>query len=168
MTGEPITKPAPQGKSDGGRRRALILIDHGSRAAAPARQLDKIAELLRQHMPERLVRTAHLELAEPDLAAAARACVAEGAAHVTVAPWFLSEGRHGAGDLPRLVEALRAEHPGVVFRLARPLGVHPGLVDALLQRIREAESEADAAVESSSEAPADSGKESAAASDGGD
>lgn len=131
----------PERRDGSAPRRALILIDHGSRAAAPARGLEQVAELLRQKMPGRLVHTAHLELAEPSLAAAARACVEEGAAHVTVAPWFLFEGRHGAGDLPRLVEALRAEHPRVVFRLARPLGVHPGLVDALLLRIREAESE---------------------------
>lgn len=139
-------------------RRALILIDHGSRAAAPARQLEQVAELLRQKMPGRLVHTAHLELAEPDLAAAARTCVAEGAAHVTVAPWFLSEGRHGAGDLPRLVDALRAEHPHISFRLARPLGVHPGLVDALLLRVQEAEADADAELD----APADAGAEGAA------
>ena len=41
-------------------------------------------------------------------------------------------------DLPRLVEEIRAVHPGLEIQVTPPLDGHPALIDALLGRAREA------------------------------
>ncbi len=120
-------------------RRAIVLIDHGSRNKAANRQLEAVAQALRRHLPERQVEIAHLELAPPDLASALERCASSGAREVVVAPWFLAAGRHGASDMKALLEEARARHPELDLRLAEPLGLHPGLLEALLARIHEAE-----------------------------
>lgn len=132
--------PAVEPKSPGAR--ALVLVDHGSRSPAANAQLEAAAAQLRARLPGRAVRCAHLELAPPSLPQAIDGCVAEGARQVTIAPWFLSAGRHGAGDIPRLAAEARARHPQIKIRVAAPLGAHPGLIEALLTRIAECESEA--------------------------
>jgi hypothetical protein len=40
--------------------------------------------------------------------------------------------------VPQLARAARARHPGVRVRVAAPLGLHAGLVDAALSRVRAA------------------------------
>jgi len=120
--------------------RALVLVDHGSRSPAANAQLEEAAALLRARLPGRMVRCAHLELAAPSLPQAIDGCAAEGARQVTIALWFLSAGRHGAGDIPRLAAEARARHPHIAIQVAAPLGAHPGLIEALLTRIAECES----------------------------
>jgi sirohydrochlorin cobaltochelatase len=118
---------------------AVILLDHGSREAEANAQLDALARLVAARLPGRRVACAHLSVASPTLAESARACVAEGARAITVVPCFLAAGRHVREDLPALLGALRAAHPGVAFRLAAPLGAHAAVADALAQRAVEAE-----------------------------
>jgi sirohydrochlorin ferrochelatase len=117
--------------------RAIVLIDHGSREPRANAQLEEIAALLRERLPETPVVTAHMELAEPTIAAAVEACVRGGASEIVVAPYFLALGRHAAHDIPLLVEEAAARHPGLRVAIAAPLGVHPGLVDAVAARISE-------------------------------
>lgn len=118
--------------SDDGR--AVILFDHGSREPEANAQLDALAALLAVRLPGRRIATAHLSLAAPSLADAGAACVRAGAEEVVVVPCFLAPGRHVREDLPLLVDALRAAHPGVTFHLAAPLGAHPSVADALAER----------------------------------
>jgi sirohydrochlorin ferrochelatase len=115
---------------------AVVLIDHGSREPAANAVVEELAEALRQRLPGP-VEVAHLELAPPDLAAAVARCVGRGAREVVVVPFFLAPGRHSAKDIPALAEAAAARHPGVPVRVAPPLGAHPALVEALLDRISE-------------------------------
>jgi sirohydrochlorin ferrochelatase len=115
---------------------AVVLIDHGSREPAANAVVEELAEALRRRLPGP-VEVAHLGLAPPDLAAAVARCVRRGARDVVVLPFFLAPGRHSAKDIPALAEAAAARHPGVSIRVAPPLGAHPALVDALLDRISE-------------------------------
>jgi len=55
-----------------------------------------------------------------------------------VIPYFLTLGMHLQRDLPRLVEEIRAAHPGLEIQVTPPLDGHPALIDALLGRAREA------------------------------
>lgn len=77
---------------------------------------------------------AHMEIAEPDVAAGFAACVEAGATEVIAVPYMLAPGRHAVEDIPRLVEEAAASHPGVRFRVAEPLGVHPGIGEVILAR----------------------------------
>lgn len=120
--------------------RAVILLDHGSREPEANAQLDALAALVATRLPGRRLACAHLTLAAPSLAEAARDCARDGAREITVVPCFLAAGRHVREDLPRLVAELRAAHPAVAFRLAEPLGAHPAVAEALAQRAAEVES----------------------------
>lgn len=115
--------------------RAIVLVDHGSRHADANAVLDGIAALLRRRLPECAVRVAHMELAPPDLAEAIEACIAEGAREIVVHPYFLAPGAHATHDVPAQAAAAAARHPDVSIQVSAPLGVHEGLVDAILARI---------------------------------
>lgn len=119
-------------------RRAVVLVDHGSRERAANLQLAAIAAAVARRLPGRKLATAHLSLARPTLPEAIDACVAAGAREIVVMPYFLAPGRHAKRDIPDLARAARARHPDVRIRMAKPLGVHAGLVVAVVARVREA------------------------------
>jgi len=121
-------------------RRALVLVDHGSREAAANQQLESVAERLRRRLDGWIVRVAHLEIAAPSLEEALSSCVAEGAREIVVHPYFLADGRHARRDVPRQAQEAAARHPGVHVVVTPPLGLHPGLLDAVIDRVRTAAS----------------------------
>ena len=118
-------------------KRALVIVDHGSRADAAHAHLEAIAARVRERAPEWIVRAAHMELAPPSLDEAVEACVREGAEEVSVHPFFLSPGRHLSEDIPALVRAAAERHPGVRVRLTRAVGELPELVELILRSARE-------------------------------
>ena len=115
--------------------RAILLVDHGSRMADANAALDEVAEQLRLRLPDRLVRVAHLEIAEPGIGEGIDACVAAGATEIAVHPYFLTPGRHTSHDIPLQVEEAAARHPGVRVRLTPALGPHAKLLDVIIERI---------------------------------
>lgn len=119
-------------------RRAIVLVDHGSRAPAANALLDRVAAALRERAPDRIVHAAHMELAEPTVAQAVARCVADGADQIVVHPYFLAPGRHSTEDIPRLAREAAAAHPHVRVTVSEPLGLHPGLIEAVLARVEEA------------------------------
>ena len=81
-----------------------------------------------------IVEVAHMELAEPDIAQGFDRCVEQGATIVVAHPFMLAPGRHVAEDLPRLIAAAAQSHPGTKYVIAEPLGAHPGVADAVVDR----------------------------------
>ena len=116
-------------------KRAILLVDHGSRKDDANAVVEAIAASLRERRPDTIVEVAHMELAEPTLAEAFARCVTRGASEVAVCPYFLGPGRHTTGDIPRLVEAASAAHPQVRATIAAPLGFDDRLVDVVIDRI---------------------------------
>jgi sirohydrochlorin ferrochelatase len=118
-------------------RSAILVIDHGSRAAEANESLGRMAELVRARLPAgSLVGIAHMEIAAPTVAEGVAALVAAGATEVVVVPYFLAPGRHSRADIPRLVDEARAAHPAVAFAITEPLGPHPLLADLVVARAR--------------------------------
>lgn len=115
-------------------RRAIVLVDHGSREPEANAVLEEVAARVRERAPDRMVRFAHMELAPPSLAEAIERCVAEGARDIVVHPYFLGPGRHASNDIPRLAREAAARHEGVKVRVSAPLGPHPLLADVVLER----------------------------------
>jgi sirohydrochlorin ferrochelatase len=122
--------------------KALLLIAHGSRRSEANADLEYVAEELRTRGRYPVVRTSFLELAEPTIAAGGAACVAAGATEVILVPYFLSAGVHARDDLAAARAELEGRFPGVVFRLADPLGRHPLMIDVIEHRAREGEEDA--------------------------
>lgn len=116
------------------------MIAHGSRRAEANADLVRVAEAIRARNEYSIVEFAYLELAEPTIPQAARRCVARGATRVLLLPYFLSAGSHVTNDLERFRTEFAEAHAPVEFRLCPPLGLHPVLIDALLDRLGEGES----------------------------
>ena len=117
--------------------KAILLIDHGSRRAEANEMLDCMANLVQAMVgPSVVVRHAHMELAEPDIATGFRACVEAGATEVVAFPYMLSPGRHATSDIPDLVAAAAREHPQVAWRVTDAFGVHERLAEVILERAR--------------------------------
>lgn len=100
--------------------------------------LEALADLVRRETPGEVVHVAHLELAAPGIAEGVDACAADGVDDLVVHPYFLGPGRHTTRDIPEQVAAACARHPGLRYRISEPLGLHPGVVAAILDRIRAA------------------------------
>jgi len=118
--------------------RAVLLVDHGSRLAEANAVVEQIAERVRARLPDQLVTVAHMELDAPSVDEALDLLVGQGATDVVVHPYFLAPGSHSSRDIPALVEQAASRHPGLRVRVGRPLGVHEGVVETVLARIREA------------------------------
>jgi sirohydrochlorin ferrochelatase len=116
-------------------KRAIVIVDHGSRLAAANAVVAELAAQLQARAGERAaVCFAHLEAAEPSLPAALDRCVSEGARAITVQPLFLAPGRHASRDIPELLAAARQRHPDVSFELGSVIGVDPLLVELMVRR----------------------------------
>ena len=92
------------------QRRALLIVDHGTRSAEANLRLAAFAEQVASARPEWRVTHAHMELAQPDMPTAIDALVAEGAVEIHIHLHFLSAGYHVRETIPELVEAARARH----------------------------------------------------------
>ena len=120
---------------------ALLLIAHGSRRAEANADLEFVAGKMRDRGRYAIVVASYLELCDPDIAGGGAICVDRGATEVTMLPYFLSPGRHVHDDLTAARAGLATKFPDVTFRLAEPLGRHPGLLDVVDQRALEAEAD---------------------------
>ncbi len=114
---------------------ALLLIAHGSRRPEANADLEQLAERLRGDFA--LVQPSYLELCEPSIVAGGTMCVNAGAKQVILLPYFLSAGVHVVEDLTAARNELARTHTDVEFLLAKPLGLHPLLVEVVKARARE-------------------------------
>lgn len=118
-------------------KRAILLVDHGSRRAAANENLNHVAALVRERAPADIeyVAAAHMELASPTIADGLAECVDAGAGEVIVMPYLLAAGRHATEDIPRMAREAAEAHPGLSVRVTAPLGVHGLLADLVLERV---------------------------------
>src|SRR5438874_10113296 len=103
----------------------VIVVDHGSRREESNAMLLDVVRDFAEATGMPIVEPAHMELAEPSIAAAFARCVERGATTVVVFPYFLLPGRHWNDDIPRLAAAAAANHPGVRYLVTAPFGLHP-------------------------------------------
>jgi sirohydrochlorin ferrochelatase len=118
--------------------RAILLVDHGSRRAEANALLETVAADVRRRLPDRVVRIAHMEIADPTVAQGIAACAEAGAREIVIHPFFLGPGNHTSNSIPQLVEAALEQHPDLRVTISDPLGPHPKLVDVILERIESA------------------------------
>jgi sirohydrochlorin ferrochelatase len=115
----------------------IVVIAHGSRRAQANQDLLKVAEALRERQPGCFVEPAYLELAEPSIPASLERCYAAGARQIRMLPFFLSAGAHVTDDLVRYRDEFAAAHADAEVMLCPPLGLHPLLIDVLVERLGE-------------------------------
>lgn len=115
----------------------FIVFAHGSRIESANQAVRDVAARL-AGSADSLVEAAFLELATPDLSAAAGRLLERGAVRIVVIPYFLTLGTHMQRDLPRLASQAARANGGVEIQVTAPLDGHPALLEALLDRAKEA------------------------------
>jgi sirohydrochlorin ferrochelatase len=114
----------------------VVVVDHGSRRSDANQLQEDFVRSWAAVDGVAIVEPAHMELAEPSLAAAFSTCVQAGATTVVIAPYFLGPGAHWDQDIPRLAADAARLHPGVRYLVTAPLGPHPLLADIIEDRVR--------------------------------
>lgn len=109
----------------------LILFAHGARDPRWAAPFEAVADALRDARPGLPVRLAFLEFMAPTLPEAGADLAAAGCDHLTVLPMFLGAGGHVRKDLPLLLDAVRAAHPGLPVQLLPAIGEIDSVVAAM-------------------------------------
>lgn len=118
------------------KKRALIIVDHGSVVDEANDMLVQIIQMLREddECDFEIVRYSHMELAEPTISQTFDACVADGADEIVVHPYFLFPGKHSTQDIPNMVKEAAKKHPQVSYRVTAPLGLHNKILKVVLER----------------------------------
>jgi len=111
--------------------RGIVLFAHGARDAQWAQPFTAIRERVRAARPEYPIEVAYLELMAPTLEEAIASVIGEGASAVTVFPLFMAQGGHLKQDLPRILDAIRANHPHIPIALEPPIGEVAEILDAI-------------------------------------
>lgn len=115
--------------------KGILIVDHGSRKREANDMLRCMANLIQTMAgTDIVVRYAHMELADPDIAAGFTSCVEGGASEVVVFPYMLSPGRHSTSDIPRMVGDVAKNFPNVTFAVTPAFGVHEKLAEIVLAR----------------------------------
>jgi sirohydrochlorin ferrochelatase len=120
-------------------RRALLIVDHGSRSEEANAQLREVARLVEQELAARgdvetVVAVAHLEIGTPSIPEAIETLAARGIDEIFVHPYFLAPGRHVRIDVPREAQRAAASHPGLRIRVSQALGPHVLLAKLVVHR----------------------------------
>ena len=115
----------------------FIIFAHGSRIESANESVRALTARFTAASGFPHVETAFLELGQPDLAGAVARLAARGLRRIVVIPYFLTLGTHLERDLPRLVEGLMADYPGLEIVVTKPLEGHPALLQILVDRSRE-------------------------------
>ena len=120
----------------------LILFAHGARDARWALPFEAVAARVQAQRPATPLRLAYLEFMSPTLPEAGAELAAAGCSRIQVLPMFLGAGGHVRQDLPLLIDALTAAHPGLSVRLLPAVGeidsVSAAMAAAALQALDEA------------------------------
>ena len=115
--------------------KGILIVDHGSVKHEANHMLQNMADLIQSMAgSDAVVRYAHMELAEPDIATGFERCVEAGATDVTVFPYMLSPGRHSTSDIPRMVSEVARRYPKVSFSVTPAFGLHEKLAEVVLER----------------------------------
>jgi sirohydrochlorin ferrochelatase len=115
--------------------KGILIVDHGSVRSEANEMLHRMADLIQTMAgSDVVVRYAHMELADPDIAAGFSSCVEAGANDVTVFPYMLSPGRHSTADIPRMVAQVARGFPHVSFSVTPAFGLHEKLAEVVLER----------------------------------
>lgn len=117
---------------------ALLIAAHGSRDRAGIDEFWEFATAWQALRPDRLQAAGFLEFERPTIGEAIDALVDRGARRIAIVPAMLMAAGHVKNDVPSEIHEAELRHPGVAFHMARPIDVHPALLELCHVRYREA------------------------------
>jgi sirohydrochlorin cobaltochelatase len=116
----------------------VLVLGHGSRrGSATDEGIREIARRIQGRFPHGpVIRPAFFEFLSPSLVEAVREAVAQGATAIAILPYFLFDGKEIKRDIPKELDHLRAEAPGVTIRQLPNLGGDPRLARLVAERVQ--------------------------------
>lgn len=119
-------------------RTGILIVGHGSRREEANEDVREAARQIGLRGDFPLVKAAFLEITRPTIREGFAALIAKGARHIIVHPYFLSPGRHTRGDIPVEVRSAASGYDAVSYQITEPLAAHRLVIEASIERIREA------------------------------
>jgi len=110
---------------------ALVLFGHGSLLCGSDEPMRKHAGHLKEKGEWVDVQVGFLNYSEPPIEEAVERCIAGGAGHIVIAPYFLVAGKFVTVDLPARIATVKAAYPAVRFTVAQALEDVDGLLDVV-------------------------------------
>ena len=120
-------------------KEGIVLLGHGSRREEANQEIHQMAKLIQERNPGGLYAVGFLSFGEPNIGDAAKALIKQGVEKIILMPMFLVTGNHIKRDIPSRLMMLKTTYPDTVFVLAKHFGPHPGILDIVEERIREAQ-----------------------------
>lgn len=117
---------------------ALIAVAHGSRDPRSKATIEALVSETRKLRPDLRIEMAFLDLARPRFDTAVNKLVRAGFDEIVVVPLLLSEAYHAKVDIPQVIAEAQARHENLQIRPTRVLGLEPGFLSVLDERLREA------------------------------
>ncbi len=114
---------------------ALLVVGHGSRDARGAEEFHRLISILRERAPDLMVEGGFIELSRPPISECVERLVDGGVREISAVPLMLLAAGHAKNDIPATLVRERMSHPGVSFRYGRALGISPGLLALMDERI---------------------------------
>jgi sirohydrochlorin cobaltochelatase len=120
---------------------ALLIVGHGTRHRDGAEEFRRFTRRVARRAADRpdlrvdAVAGGFIELSPPPLRDAMAELAGQGLRDVVAVPLILLAAGHAKGDIPAALARERERHPGLRTRYARPLGVHPTILDVLRERL---------------------------------
>jgi sirohydrochlorin cobaltochelatase len=134
----PVDKPeGVEGSGERDTETAILLLGRGSSDGDANGDFLKMSRLLWEQVPAKWVESSFIGVTQPSFPEGLERCLRLGAKKIYVLPYFLF-----TGILIKRIEQMTAEfavlHKEVKVELAGYFGLHPQLVDLLLDRVAEA------------------------------
>lgn len=117
---------------------AIILLAHGSRVPEAGRDMEQVANRLKEKYTYPIVEICYFSRWGPHFPEILEKCVHQGAKKIIVIPYFLHAGLHLLLDIPEMLQEEARKFPQVKVILGKSLGFNEALVDLVQRRIEEA------------------------------
>lgn len=116
-------------------KKALLIVDRGSRELDVRQELEQICLLAKQRADYDHVDYSFLEVLPPFIPEGIRQCMAAGARFITVMPYFLYPGMKLKDTVKQSAKIAREKNLKLV--ITKPLSYHPMMVELIIDRINE-------------------------------
>lgn len=121
---------------------AIMICGHGSHDDGAVEEFNKLANHMRERLPQYNVESGFLEFATPVIRTGIKKLIERGAKKIICVPGMLSAAGHVENDLPSEINNFAALHPDIEFIFGRDLAIDPQLLKAARDRIEECEATA--------------------------
>ena len=133
-----MAEPTPLAKKSGSLRdETIILMGHGSRVPGAGKDMEEVAQRLRDKYDYPRVEICFVSRLGPHFPEIFEKCVHQGSKKILAIPYFLHEGLHLLLDIPEMMQKEAKRFPHVKLILGRSLGFDEGMVDLVERRIEE-------------------------------